>query len=105
MLCSHYKQYHPSHAVDATVSAMKCRPVVHTHFTAVSWLVALVYRGVINDVTLCQHQMSKVNSRKIIPEQRTKNKFSAIPVWVAVISLEKSFPRHRGLLPNGSLTA
>ena len=31
---------------------MKCRPVVHTRFTAVSCLVALVYRGVINDVTL-----------------------------------------------------
>ena len=31
---------------------MKCRPVVHARFTAVSWLIALVYRGVINDVTL-----------------------------------------------------
>ena len=32
---------------------MKCRPVVHARFTAVSWLIALVYRGMINDATLC----------------------------------------------------
>ena len=32
--------------------AMKCRPVVHARFTAVSWLIAFVYRGMINDVTL-----------------------------------------------------
>ena len=31
---------------------MKCRPVVHTHFTAVSLLIAIVYRGMINNVTL-----------------------------------------------------
>ena len=32
--------------------AMKCQPVVHACFTAVSWLVVIVYRGMINDVTL-----------------------------------------------------
>ena len=31
---------------------MKRRPVVHACFTAASWLIALVYRGMINDVTL-----------------------------------------------------
>ena len=43
--------------------AMKCRPVVHTRFTAVSWLIALVYRGVINDETLWFIQ---INSRLLI---------------------------------------
>ena len=38
---------------------MKCRPVVHARFTAVSWLIALVYRGVINDVTLCSRETIK----------------------------------------------
>ena len=32
--------------------AMKCWPVVHACFTAASWLIALVYMGMINDVTL-----------------------------------------------------
>ena len=31
---------------------MKCRPLVHARFTAVSWLIALVYRVMINDVIL-----------------------------------------------------
>ena len=32
--------------------SMRCRPVVHACFPAASWLIALVYSGMINDVTL-----------------------------------------------------
>ena len=58
MLCSHYKQYYSvsCSGCNCFCRAMKCRPLVHARFTAVSWLVALVYRGVINDVTLWYSQ-------------------------------------------------
>ena len=62
-LCSHFKQYYPMlcSGWNCFCHAMSCRPVVHACFPAANWLIALVYRGIINDVTIIQAQMYATN--------------------------------------------